>query len=117
MKEANHFNGILNTIQFNLKYSTYEKYSGIVMLQYIIKLIGEEDFNAHFKMQFFDDFYKDYSFDEKFAAYHKSLRQVDCFENGLLDGLLYEFYRFSDIPYKIIKEYLKDLENDFSFYK
>ena len=106
--------------------SSFAKTSEIDLFEHLIKLMGEENFNACFKYYFMD--HDDIK--EGFFDFHKSMRQTDFYNDyfmmvknketkkneyenigGHLDMIFWDFIQMSDKPFEWLSEFTEKIKN------
>ena len=85
----------------------------------LYELDDEETFNHAIRYEFVENLgTEEYSWDNAFAAYHKTLRQYDHYghltivntnkdfdeSGGCFQSILYDFIGMSEVPYQVIKK-------------
>jgi hypothetical protein len=119
----NHYEEILKIINANDGTSDIIKSHEMLMLKHFISILGEEKFNIKFD----NNFYSNEDFDDGFYYFHKSMRQIDFYNNhyskvkhndkivendigGHLDMLFWNFIMVSDVTYTTLKKYHNIIE-------
>jgi hypothetical protein len=84
-----------------------EEYS---ILNHLIEILGENDFNEKFKIYFLNG--KDHN--ENFYDFHKSMRQTYFFKigKGHLDMIFWNFIHISDVPNYVLETFVKSIKEN-----
>jgi len=105
--KVNYFNDFIEMLENHPTNRGFKTGGEFNIFSHLIKLMGEESFNLEMECCFLNED-DDIEFDNGYFTFHKSMRQTDFFDigEGHLDMIFWNFLHVSEIPYKMLKQYI-----------